>query len=369
MTSFSSILDISSFFIGVLVNLLLVAMICFYFKRKIDNLELSQSEQAKMLFKLLQDQNNAMMAQSATQQGPSSYAMLDGLDLTQLHPTENSGEDENSDSESDDDSDNSDNEEDEPQEQETKTIEYEDNTNHESDEEPSAEAFSKMTVKDLKTYLEDKGYSLSRNMKKQELVDLIMIHQKQQTIDSVVKVDNDEPSEEEVEEVEVQDVITEVNVSDEVELSNGEIVDIEWMNIERIIWKNKNIHINYMNNHSFPIIMEDSRILTDYTPSGMKEQRIQQQQNIKSNAIYRRYLVNNANEIMGINKNTSMQQNVPMLFPQINRQPIHPVLFDGKPIGPNDMPPGYQTNSVKSKYLSAQELNAKKVNKYKTCNV
>ena len=64
-------------------------------------------------------------------------------------------------------------------------------------------------------------------MKKQELVDLIMIHQKQQTIDSVVKVDNDEPSEEEVEEVEVQDVITEVNVSDEVELSNGEIVDIE----------------------------------------------------------------------------------------------------------------------------------------------
>ena len=54
MTTFSSILDITSFFIGVLVNLLLIAMICFYFKRKIDNLELSQSEQAKVLFQMIQ---------------------------------------------------------------------------------------------------------------------------------------------------------------------------------------------------------------------------------------------------------------------------------------------------------------------------
>ena len=51
---FSSLIDISSFFIGVLINLLLVAMICFYFKRKIDNLELSQSEQAKVLYQLVQ---------------------------------------------------------------------------------------------------------------------------------------------------------------------------------------------------------------------------------------------------------------------------------------------------------------------------
>ena len=54
MSVFSSMIDISSFFIGILINLLLVAMICFYFKRKIDNLEASQSEQAKILFQVLQ---------------------------------------------------------------------------------------------------------------------------------------------------------------------------------------------------------------------------------------------------------------------------------------------------------------------------
>lgn len=124
-----------------------------------------------------------------------------------------------------------------------------------------------------------------------------------------------------------------------------------------------------MNSHHFPIVMEDSRILTNYAPNGMYEQALQQQQNIKSNAIYRRYLVNNTNEIMQINKNTSIQQNVPMTFPKVNRNHAHPVLFDGKRMGPTDTPAGYQTNNVKSKYLSAQELNAKKVNKYKACNV
>ena len=39
MGSFSNLIDISSFFIGVLINLLLVALVCYYFKRKIDNLE------------------------------------------------------------------------------------------------------------------------------------------------------------------------------------------------------------------------------------------------------------------------------------------------------------------------------------------
>ena len=130
MTSFSSILDISSFFIGVLVNLLLVAMICFYFKRKIDNLELSQSEQAKMLFKLLQDQNNAMMAQPSMQQGPGqpSYAMLDGLDLTQLNTNEDISDDESSDNESDD-SDSDNENEVENEEVQTKTIDYEEIAN------------------------------------------------------------------------------------------------------------------------------------------------------------------------------------------------------------------------------------------------
>ena len=52
----STILDISSFFIGMLINLLLIALICYYFKRKYETLELAQNEQAKILYNLIQSQ-------------------------------------------------------------------------------------------------------------------------------------------------------------------------------------------------------------------------------------------------------------------------------------------------------------------------
>ena len=53
---FSTILDISSFFIGMLINLLLIALICYYFKRKYESLEVAQNEQAKILYTLIQAQ-------------------------------------------------------------------------------------------------------------------------------------------------------------------------------------------------------------------------------------------------------------------------------------------------------------------------
>ena len=210
MNSFSSILDISSFFIGVLVNLLLVAMICFYFKRKIDNLELSQSEQAKMLYNILQEQNNSIQEDRNT---PSSqYNVLDGLDLNQLKTSE---PEEESDSESESDSDS----EDEKEEEETKTIQYEEN----NEEEINVETFTKMTVKELKQHLEKSGKNPSRNMKKQELIDMIMKGQEfEKEVESVIKI------EEEVIDKVQEDEITEINVNGEFELSSEkEVVDIE----------------------------------------------------------------------------------------------------------------------------------------------
>lgn len=53
--NFSAILDISSFFIGMIINLLLIALICYYFKKKYEHLEIAQNEQAKVLYKLLQN--------------------------------------------------------------------------------------------------------------------------------------------------------------------------------------------------------------------------------------------------------------------------------------------------------------------------
>lgn len=208
MNSFSSILDISSFFIGVLVNLLLVAMICFYFKRKIDNLELSQSEQAKMLYNILQEQNHSIQEDRNT---PSSqYNVLDGLDLNQLKTSE---PEEESDSESESDSDSED------EEEETKTIQYEEN----NEEEINVETFTKMTVKELKQHLEKSGKNPSRNMKKQELINMIMKGQEfEKEVESVIKI------EEEVIDKVQEDEITEINVNGEFELSSEkEVVDIE----------------------------------------------------------------------------------------------------------------------------------------------
>ena len=48
------LLDIGSFFTGLIINLLLISLICYYFKRKYENLEESLNEQAKILYELLE---------------------------------------------------------------------------------------------------------------------------------------------------------------------------------------------------------------------------------------------------------------------------------------------------------------------------
>ena len=193
MSVFSSMLDISSFFIGVLMNLLLVAMICFYFKRKIDNLELSQSEQAKILFQLLQENNNKEK-QSAGASASETYHVLNNLDLTELageseeiqgnsydgdadavHGSDNE-EDSDDDSDSDSDSD----------EEEVKTIEYEQKTNEEYD----LETIEKKTIKELRDLLEENGVKITRkNVKKQELIELFKQHMMTPVVEEVIKVE------------------------------------------------------------------------------------------------------------------------------------------------------------------------------------
>ena len=204
MSSFSSILDVSSFFIGVLVNLLLVAMICFYFKRKIDNLELSQSEQAKMLFQLIQEQSQSQSQQANT------YSVLNGLDLTQLS---NDGDEEENEASEHGESDESDSDDSENS-VETKTIEYEEVAVEES----SHNDYSKMTVKELRQLLENKGVPLiSRNMKKQELIELV-VSANNPVIEEVVKVkDEGEMNVESQEHVEDEDEdLTQITHSPEI---------------------------------------------------------------------------------------------------------------------------------------------------------
>lgn len=234
MSGFSSLLDISSFFIGVLVNLLLVAMICFYFKRKIDNLELSQSEQAKILFQLLQQGPPQGGGGSGISSGlPDKHAetfhLLNGLDLTQLNP--DVPEQEENEEENDSDSDDSEDSDDESEEGETKTIEYE--------EVVPVENIEKLTVREIRSLLEENGVSdIKKSAKKQELINMYMEMraQKEEVIEQVVKVDDTEESSEQEEESENQDS-EEVNQDSEESIEVRDVIEdiVEDIKIEEVV--------------------------------------------------------------------------------------------------------------------------------------
>jgi len=231
--SFSTLLDISSFFIGVLINLLLIAMVCFYFKRKIDNLEMSQSEQAKMLFQLIREkdqvsfENQVISTKNVVLSGETN-PLLQNIDMSQLSGDSNEevetktlqieninnvsdndeSEDENENSEDSEDSDyvegNSDSEEEFSDDENNETEEEENDEQQndieviKSDKSSSFEEveplvtsdediksieydnnqtdvnYEKYTVKELKNMLEGTGVQPKKSLKKQDLIDLLM---------------------------------------------------------------------------------------------------------------------------------------------------------------------------------------------------
>lgn len=205
MGAFSNLIDVSSFFIGILINLLLVAMICYYFKRKIDNLEISQSEQAKMMYTILQrqeQQNTTVNEQIDVQDnsrknlmvdlGMTSHSYLQNLDLDSLNGNMNEvvennhqndeelGIDSESDegtgdssSESGSDSDSDNQGQDNDQESlEIRRIEMEPEA---MDQSTISKPYEKMTVKELKQIIEEKGITLTRkNLKKNEYIDILL---------------------------------------------------------------------------------------------------------------------------------------------------------------------------------------------------
>lgn len=185
------LLDISSFFTGLVINLLLITLICYYFKQKYDNLENSQREQAKILYELLSKQSTTLY------NSPSETKEV------QVSNDESDFESESEISESD-------HEEEvkqEGQDVETKQINY--------DENPE-EDYNKMNVKTLRELLSSKGIKTNNKMKKNELIHLVT-NQKSNFTDlafeeTTSNVDTQELNEEEVNE--------EVNGENEVHLTN-----------------------------------------------------------------------------------------------------------------------------------------------------
>jgi hypothetical protein len=195
----STILDISSFFIGMLINLLLIALICYYFKRKYESLELAQNEQAKILYNLIQSQTPRKQFDIADIM--KTNFISNNVEKTQCVIEEESDSDSDSDSDSSDSDDEQTNvndvkvfklketevielEEEDPPFVVTKVVDTKVVDTKVVDSQPvesqpvesSTEVdYSKMTIKELKDVLSKKGISSNPRMKKNELIQLIEV--------------------------------------------------------------------------------------------------------------------------------------------------------------------------------------------------
>jgi hypothetical protein len=171
--NFSSILDISSFFIGIIINLLFVALMCYYFKSKYDNLEIAQNEQAKILYELIQkERRNCAM-------GICPIIKQNNIEICPV----NESDDSESESESESDSE-SESESDKEvvkvkqltiQPEETEEVLFVVTKVEEKNEETKDDKndYGKMTMKQLKELLSNKGIKPKPNMRKEELIELI----------------------------------------------------------------------------------------------------------------------------------------------------------------------------------------------------
>jgi hypothetical protein len=186
--NFSAILDISSFFIGMIINLLLIALICYYFKRKYENLEIAQNEQAKVLYQLLQQNSNiqpkVININELLKKDTDTRNEVKSFESHYVPSDESDSDDSDTDSESD-------SEEVEEvvsnQMNEIKTINLSDTINDieeinvnldiekiDDNDKTDAEKndYSKMTIKQLKDALSVKGINANK-MKKNEMIELI----------------------------------------------------------------------------------------------------------------------------------------------------------------------------------------------------
>jgi hypothetical protein len=174
-----------------IINLIFVALMCYYFKRKYDYLEVAQNEQAKILYQLIHKPSS---------QPPSPPVSVDYSHdplLTRIVSECESDSDSDSDSDSEEEIEvqvenvGTDSEIEPMVSDEIKIVDLEpknENTEHLTVEEVKQEEplnitvnlvedaetnYSKMSMKQLKEVLSSKGIKAKTNIKKEELLELI----------------------------------------------------------------------------------------------------------------------------------------------------------------------------------------------------
>lgn len=164
------LLDISGFFTGLIINLLLITLVCYYFKRKYENIESAQMEQAKVLYELLQKSNEPAQ---------TNVEMKDIVcDLNRYEEEEDSDESIESMSE-----DETIEDADELIVEQVKEVHIDDDTD-----------YNKMSVKSLRDLLTDKGIKTTNKMKKNELISLVT-NKKSLVVDLALEEEKEEEKE------------------------------------------------------------------------------------------------------------------------------------------------------------------------------
>lgn len=111
--------------------------------------------------------------------------------------------------------------------------------------------------------------------------------------------------------------------------------------------------------HDFPPLMSDERIFTSYDPNNEINERIMEQQNIKSNYDYRMFLTRNGNHIIKKNQYNSCNQCGFCQFGDTTPFSVtaQKYLFKGK----SDLhrPPGYEDSDLKLEYISREAIQSR----------
>jgi hypothetical protein len=110
-----------------------------------------------------------------------------------------------------------------------------------------------------------------------------------------------------------------------------------------------------------PGILQDGRSFTDYIQDSNRNERIKQENNIKTNEEYRLFLTKNADTLMQYNYDRSIHQNQTPYFPSV--QHGSPFLYTS--VQEDTKPYGYEDSTPKQMYLTREQIDDKKRRLYK----
>jgi len=105
-----------------------------------------------------------------------------------------------------------------------------------------------------------------------------------------------------------------------------------------------------------PGVTSDGRLFTDYITDSNLNEKIKQENHIKTNEEYRRFLVKNTSMIIQTNYDSMINVNDTNYGHQISNGP--PKLYSS--VQDDSKPVGYEDSIPKQMYLSREQLNDKK---------